>query len=69
MPDDAQRAGGIGVGRILLTGMAITGAGAALGVIVGALAEGNAGFWMFLGMGAGAVIAVASLGLRVVREL
>jgi hypothetical protein len=69
VPDDAQRGRGLGVGRILLTGMSITATGAVLGLIVGALAEGNAGFWMFVGMGAGAAVAVASLGLRVVRDM
>jgi hypothetical protein len=69
--DGAQTGSGarLPVGRILLTGMAITGTGAILGVIVGALADGEAGFWMFIGMGAGALIAVGALALGVVRRL
>jgi len=71
VPDGAQREGGprLEVGRILVTGMTITGCGAILGAIVGALADGDAGFWMFVGMGAGAVIAVGSLALQVVRSM
>jgi hypothetical protein len=57
------------IGRTFVAGMAITAAGAALGLIVGALADGAAGVWAFVGMGAGAAIAVAVLSVRVVRSL
>jgi hypothetical protein len=56
-------------GNLLLTGLAITGAGAVLGLVVGALAGGDGGLWAFLGMGAGAVIAIAVLSVRVLRTL
>lgn len=62
-------AGGLDPGRVLMTGAAITGSGAILGLIVGALASGAGGFWMFVGMGVGAVIAVCVLGLVVIRSL
>ena len=46
---------------LLWTGLAITGAGAVLGLLVGALADGSGGLWAFVGMGAGALLAVAVL--------
>jgi hypothetical protein len=55
--------------RLLIEGAAIVGAGAVAGLVVGALAHGSAGFWAFLGMGAGAVIAIAVLSVRVFRAL
>jgi hypothetical protein len=57
------------LGNVLLTGVAITGAGAVLGLLVGALAEGSGGLWAFIGMGAGAAIAIAVLSVRVFRAL
>lgn len=57
------------LGNVLLTGAAIIGAGAVIGLVVGALSEGSAGLWAFVGMGAGAVIASAVLGVRVLRTL
>jgi hypothetical protein len=56
-------------GSILRTGAAIIGAGAVLGLMVGALAGGDGGLWAFVGMGAGAVIAIGVLSLRVFRAL
>jgi hypothetical protein len=56
-------------GHILRTGAAITGSGAVIGLLVGALSDGEAGLWAFIGMGAGALIAVAVLSLRVFRTL
>jgi hypothetical protein len=53
----------------LLPGAAMVGAGAVAGLVIGALSEGEAGFWAFLGMGAGAVIAIAVLSVRVLRTL
>ena len=46
---------------LLWTGLAITGAGAVLGLIVGALSDGDGGLWAFVGMGAGALVAIAVL--------
>lgn len=71
MTDGAQTEQGarLEVGRILATGAAITGTGAILGLIVGALADGEAGAWMFIGMGIGAIVGVSMLALRVVRSL
>ncbi len=57
------------LGNILLTGAGIVGAGAVVGLVIGALSEGSAGLWAFIGMGAGAVIAVAVLSVRVLRTL
>ncbi len=56
-------------GNLLFTGAAITGAGAVLGLLVGALAGGDGGLWAFVGMGAGAVIAIAVLSVRAFRTL
>jgi len=56
-------------GNLLITALAITGAGAVLGLLVGALAGGDGGFWAFVGMGAGAVVAIAVLSVRVFRTL
>ena len=67
VPGDGERDAGLGVGRILVTGAAITGTGAILGLIVGALADGDAGFWAFVGMGAGAVVAVTAMAVRAMR--
>lgn len=60
---------GSDVANTLRTGAAITGAGAVLGLLVGALSDGDGGLWAFVGMGAGAVIAIAVLGVRVFRTL
>lgn len=57
------------LGNVLLVGAAIIGAGAVLGLIVGALSEGSGGLWAFIGMGAGALIAIAVLSVRVFRTL
>jgi hypothetical protein len=46
---------------LLWTGLAITGAGAVLGLLVGALSDGDGGLWAFVGMGAGALCAIAVL--------
>ena len=54
---------------ILVTGAAITGAGAVLGLLVGAVSGGDGGLWAFIGMGAGALIAIAVLSVRVFRTL
>ena len=48
---------------------AITGAGAVLGLLVGAVSGGDGGLWAFIGMGAGALIAIAVLSVRVFRNL
>lgn len=40
-----------------------------LGLLVGALAGGDGGLWAFVGMGAGAVIAITVLSVRVFRTL
>ena len=56
-------------GRVLLTGAAITGCGAIVGLLVGAVSDGAGGLWAFVGMGAGAVIAIAVLSVRVLRTL
>ena len=58
-----------GTGNLLLTVAAITGAGAVLGLLIGALSEGDGGLWAFVGMGAGAAIAIAVLSVRVFRTL
>jgi Na+/proline symporter len=57
------------LGNVLLTGAAITGAGAVVGLLAGALSDGSGGLWAFLGMGAGALIAIAVLSVRVMRTL
>lgn len=57
------------LGNVLLTGAGIVGAGAVIGLVVGALSEGSGGLWAFIGMGAGAVIAIAVLSVRVLRTL
>jgi hypothetical protein len=57
------------VRQMLLVGAAVVGAGAVVGLVVGALSEGSAGFWAFLGMGAGAVVAIAVLSVRVFKAL
>jgi Na+/proline symporter len=56
-------------GRILLTGAAITGCGAVVGLLVGAVSDGAGGLWAFIGMGAGALISIAVLSVRVLRTL
>lgn len=56
------------VTRILVTGAAITGTGAILGAIIGALATGEGSFWMFVGMGLGAVVAVCATAVQVMRS-
>jgi hypothetical protein len=56
-------------GHTLRTGAAITGSGAVIGLLVGALSGGEAGLWAFIGMGAGALIAVAILSVRAFRTL
>jgi hypothetical protein len=56
-------------GGVLITGAAIVGSGAVVGVVVGALSEGSAGLWAFIGMGIGAVIAIAVTSIRVFRSL
>jgi len=55
--------------EFLIAGAAITGAGAVLGLLVGAVSGGDGGLWAFLGMGAGALIAIAVLSVRVFRTL
>jgi Na+/proline symporter len=59
----------VDTGSVLFAGLAITGAGAVLGLLVGALADGSGGLWAFIGMGAGALIAIAVLSVRVFRTL
>ena len=54
---------------IMVTGAAITGAGAVIGLLVGAVSGGDGGLWAFIGMGAGALIAIAVLSVRVFRTL
>ena len=54
---------------IMVTGAAIAGAGAVLGLLVGAVSGGDGGLWAFIGMGAGALIAIAVLSVRVFRTL
>jgi hypothetical protein len=56
-------------GSLLLTGAAITGTGAVLGLVVAAVSGGGGGLWAFIGMGAGAVVAIAVLSVRVFRTL
>jgi hypothetical protein len=53
----------------LLAGAAIIGAGGVLGLIVGAGAEGAAGLWAFIGLGAGVVVAALVLSVKVIRGL
>lgn len=57
------------LGNVLLTGAAITGCGAIVGLLVGAVSDGAGGLWAFLGMGAGAAIAIVVLSVRVFRTL
>ena len=54
---------------IMVTCAAITGAGAVIGLLVGAVSGGDGGLWAFIGMGAGALIAIAVLSVRVFRTL
>lgn len=54
----------------LLVGLGIVGAGAAIGLILGALlGGGGSGFALAAGAGAGVVVAAIVLGLRVLRSL
>jgi hypothetical protein len=57
------------LGNVHLTGAGIVGAGAVVGLVVGALSDGSAGLWAFIGMGAGGVIAIGVLSVRVFRTL
>lgn len=59
----------VDVGHIARLALAIVGVGAVAGLIIGALADHDAGFWAFIGMGAGAAIAAVACGIRVVQQL